>query len=111
MSYHNYPPIIMLNGKNQRLELYTDRIIVRPTSWRARLGYGGATMLYLDEITDVAVCPVRFEPEAMFRVIITGCHQVELYADYSEAEYAAANFFIDQIEHFVQQGELIPPVS
>ncbi len=114
MLFHNYPPIIILQGQKQRLELYTDRVVARNTSWLARrfpIIFGGAEMLYLDEITDVAVYPIRCTPDLRFKLVITGRHQAELSVDYLETEYVAANTLIDSIEYFIEQSEFLPPVG
>ena len=110
----SYPPIITLQGKNQRIELYSDRIIARPSGWLARrlpVIFSGAQMLYLDEITNASIIPMRFTPELQLRLIINGRHRTELIVDYFEPEYTIANKLIDAIELYIEQGEFQPPAN
>jgi hypothetical protein len=114
MIYYNHAPTLTLTCKDHQLELYSDRVIVRPTGWLARsvpVLFGGPQMLYLDEIVDVALSPVHFEPELRFQIIITGRHQAELCIDIAEAEYFGANALIDRLEYFMEQGAFLPPVG
>lgn len=114
MLLHISPPIITLNGCHQKLELYSDRVVVRPTGWRAKLlplVFGEARMVYLDEVTDIGLCPVRFRPDFRFRLVISNQHLPDVCVDGREADFALANAIIDCIENFMEQGAFLPPAK
>ena len=114
MLVFRYPPMMTLHGCQTKLELYTDRIIICPTGWRATwfpLVFGEARMLYLDEVTGVWLCPLRFRPTLKFKLVIRSRSLPDVSTEYLETEYKVANQIIDYIENYLGQGAFPPPAS
>ena len=114
MLLHNTPTRLTLNGTNEVLELFSDRVIMHHTSWLARwlpLFFGGARMVYLDEVTDVSLSVVRFKPVVEFRIVISSIYQADLCATCFEAGYATACHMVDRIEMFIEHGAFQPPLG
>lgn len=107
------PPIRMtLHGPHETLELFSDRVVVRPTGWLSRLLpmlFGEARMAYLDEVRDVCLVAVRFQPVVEFRIVISSIYQTDLCATCFEADYVTACRMVDYIEAFMEQRAFQPP--
>ena len=114
MLLHNTPTWLTLNGTNEVLELFSDRVIMHHTGWLARrlpLFFGGARMVYLDEVTDVSLSAVRFRPVVEFRIVISSIYQADLCATCFEGDYTTACLMVDRIEIFMEHGTFQPPLG
>ena len=114
MLFHSSPPMMTLHGRHENLELYPDRIIIRSTRWLARrfpLLFATARMLYLDEVIDLSLCPVRFWPDFHFKLIIESHFLADVRIECLEKDYVAANRIIDYIEDYLSQGAFLPPAN
>ena len=114
MLFYSNPPMTTLHGRHQDLELYPDRVILRSTGWRARrfpLFFATARMLYLDEVTGISLCPLRFQPDFRFRLILHSQSLPDAGIECLETDFAVANWIIDYIEDYTSQGAFQRPAD
>ena len=105
MLLHTSTPIMTLHGRGRQLELYADRVIVRPTgrlAVRFPFLFGASRMIYLDEISDVWLGPAGFRPSLEFRLAVCSRFQSDIYVECGD--YATASRIVSFIENVLAKA-------
>lgn len=104
---HDTPPLKTVNGIFHELELYPDRLVMRPTDMLSRF-FGHDEVIPLSAITTVHVYPTQFITSGWLRLVVTGEGRKPVGMAFHKSEERQVYDMQAAITDLISRREVVP---
>lgn len=111
MSTQNAQPLKVLEGINNRLELYSDCVVIRRTNALSQFFpqlFGADKTITFNQIDSVHLHTSRFLTAAMINLVVAGSPDNSTSLTYNSKHFKLAHEIKEMIEDFKSRQEVVP---